>query len=124
MQKIIIIISLALVVASCRTKQMVTKEPVIVGQPVDTVVPIQPVAIGTDEYSPHTLIIYYDGEVGAAPLLEAAKRMGCEIIYQYNNFQGVALRVPDKIKIEDAIGVFKKEKGVTQVNRDRIMHLD
>lgn len=124
MQKILIIISLALVVASCRTQQRATIEPVVTGQPVDTVMHAAPVPSGADEYSPHTLIIYYDSEVGSKPLLEAAKKMGCEIIYQYNIIPGVALRVPDKIKIEDAISIFNKVKGVTQVSRDRIMHLD
>lgn len=75
-------------------------------------------------YAPHTLIISYDVEVGKEPLLEAAKKMHCEVIYDYQNFNMVALRVPDKTDIQKAIRKLEKVKGVLQVNRDQIMYLD
>lgn len=75
-------------------------------------------------YAPHTLIISYDVEVGKEPLLEAAKKMHSEVIYDYQNFNMLALRVPDKTDIQKAIRKLEKVKGVLQVNRDQIMHLD
>lgn len=83
-----------------------------------------PSAVYSQEYSPHVLIIMYDSAVGSKPLLEAAQKMKCEVIYQYNIIKGVALRVPDKVKIEEAIKQFEQVKGVLSVERDRIMHLD
>jgi hypothetical protein len=85
---------------------------------------VQPKVEAEGEYSPHTLIIYYDTTVGKDSLLKAAKKMGCDVFYQYENFNAVALSVPDKIDINKAKAEFEKVKGVLQVSRDRIYHLD
>lgn len=74
-------------------------------------------------YHRGVLIIYYDKSVGAGPLLKAAERYGSEIIYRYNIISGVALRVPENKSDEEAIAYYKKVKGVLQVARDRIYHL-
>lgn len=75
-------------------------------------------------FAPHTLIIFYDPAVGKQPLLKAVRKMEAEILYDYKNFNGMAVRVPDSIRIEDAITRLRKVKGVLQVNRDRIYRLD
>ena len=65
-----------------------------------------------------TLIIMYNAETGEAPLLEAAKKYGAEIIYRYENFSGVALVIPDGKDVNEAIRYFRAVKGVTAVNRN------
>ena len=109
MQRIFIIALLSLMAIGCRTRQVTVEMP----------------AENEDkECSPHVLIIYYDAGIGSGQLLDAAKKMGCEVIYQYNIIKGVALRVPDKADIDDAIKALGKVKGVLQVSRDRITHMD
>lgn len=74
-------------------------------------------------YRPHVLIIFYDEKTGSESLLKAAKKYGSEIIYQYRTMHGVALRVPEKKDIHEAMNYYKKVKGVLSVSRDRINHL-
>lgn len=65
-----------------------------------------------------TLIIMYNAETGEAPLLEAAEKYGAEIIYRYENFNGVALVIPEGKDVNEAIRYFRAVKGVTAVNRN------
>lgn len=80
--------------------------------------------LSADDYAPHTLIVWYDDSVGKQPLLDAAKAMHCEVIYDYRTFNGVALRLPDNLPIDEGISRLQKVEGVLQVNRDRVYHLD
>ena len=75
------------------------------------------------EYSPNTLIIMYDEAVGKEPLLEAIETYGAEVKYDYSLIPGMAIRIPDGKDIHDAITFFRKVKGVTSVERDRIIRL-
>ena len=74
-------------------------------------------------FSPNTLIISYDTEVGTAQLDEAIEAYGAEVIYRYNNINAVAIRIPDGKDIHHAIDHFGQVNGVTAVNRDRKMRL-
>jgi|GEM_PF-6656106 len=74
-------------------------------------------------YSKYTLIINYDPEIGKKPLLKAVKKYKATLIYDYRIVKAIAIRIPDGKDIHEAIEYFQKVKGVTQVNRDRIMHL-
>ena len=76
-----------------------------------------------EEFSPNTLIIMCDEATGKEPLRKAVKEYGAEIIYDYTIINGMAIRIRDGVKIEEAIEYFKKVKGVVSVNRDRINHL-
>lgn len=76
------------------------------------------------EYSPSTLIIYYNGDIGKKPLLKAAKKIGAQIIYQYTFIKGIALKKPDNMTLDETKAYFEKVKGVVSVNYDRIYHLD
>lgn len=71
-------------------------------------------------YSPNTLIIMYDSEVGKEPIVKAIKRYGAEVIYDYNIIPGMAIRIPDGKDIRDAAVYFRKVKGVLSVERDAI----
>ena len=75
------------------------------------------------EYSPNTLIIMYDEAVGKEPLLEAIETYGAEVKYDYSLIPGMAIRIPDGKDIRDAIAFFRKVRGVTSVERDRIIRL-
>ena len=75
------------------------------------------------EYSPNTLIIMYDEAVGKEPLLEAIETYGAEVKYDYSLIPGMAIRIPDGKDIHDAITFFRKVKGVTSGERDRIIRL-
>ena len=76
-----------------------------------------------EEFTPNTLIIMCDEATGKEPLRKAIKEYGAEIIYDYTIINGMAIRIRDGVKIEEAIEYFKKVKGVVSVNRDRINHL-
>lgn len=75
------------------------------------------------EYSPNTLIIMYYEAVGKEPLLEAIETYGAEVKYDYSLIPGMAIRIPDGKDIHDAITFFRKVRGVTSVERDRIIRL-
>lgn len=76
------------------------------------------------EFTPNTLLIMYEKEVGKEPLVEAIKAYKAEIIYDYGKVTGFAIRIPNDKKIDDAIQYFKKVEGVKSVERDRIYHID
>lgn len=75
------------------------------------------------EYSKNTLIVYVDADTGKEPLLEFCKAKKFEVIYNYSNISGAALRIPENVSIEKAIASLKKVKGVVGVARDSIMKL-
>lgn len=75
------------------------------------------------DFSPNTLIIMYDETVGKDPLLEAIETYGAEVKYDYSIIPGMAIRIPDGKDIRDAIAFFRKVRGVTSVERDRIIRL-
>ncbi len=67
------------------------------------------------------LIIMYDKEIGKEYLLEAVKKYGAELLYDYSIIPGIAIKVPGDIL--QAISYFADVKGVTAVERDHIYHL-
>jgi uncharacterized membrane protein YsdA (DUF1294 family) len=75
------------------------------------------------EFSPTTLIIMYDSDVGKQPLLEAVRKYKAEVIYDYSIIPGMAIRKPEDKTLEEAIVMFRKVKGVTSVEKDRITRL-
>lgn len=85
---------------------------------------LKPMTVDTATVVTRTLIVWYDQETGKQPLLKACDSIGAKIIYEYSNFNAVALRVPDGMKMSDAVSLLGKVEGVIAVNRDRIMHLD
>ncbi|MBQ6576863.1 MAG: hypothetical protein IJL91_03845 [Bacteroidales bacterium] len=79
--------------------------------------------IDTELYSPDTLIIMYDTEVGKDPLLKAVEDYGATLKYDYSIIPGIAITLPEGAVMQKAIEYFKKVKGVVTVERDRINHL-
>jgi len=74
-------------------------------------------------FSPNTLIIHYDSQIGNAQLLKDVRDYGAEIIYNYRNINAIAIRIPDGVDIHTAISHFSEVEGVLQVNRDRKLQL-
>lgn len=76
------------------------------------------------QYNPKTLIIFYDGKKGHKALKKAVKKTKAEVIYDYNSFKAMAIKKPDSMTLEQAINFFSKVKGVLQVTKDAIYHID
>lgn len=70
-----------------------------------------------------TLIIMYDTTIGKQPLLKAMKRYKAKLLYDYKNFNGVAISISDTYDETKAIHFFEKVSGVISVQRDRKMQL-
>lgn len=88
--------------------------------------PTQLTAIPSQQQAQDTtgnLIIFYDAQIGSAPLLKAVKTSGTTLIYEYKNLHGIAIRPSSKTNIEDAIAYFKKVNGVLSVEQDRLLKL-
>jgi len=65
----------------------------------------------------YTLIIFYDEKPGKKQLLDSVSRYGGEVIYDYKNFNSLAVKIANKPKA-DAIHYFGGLDGVLQVNLD------
>ena len=72
---------------------------------------------------PRTLIIFYDTDAGREALLDAARRYGSAVIYQYRNFRSMAVSVPRGKKLWRAVRYYKRVKGVLSVLEDRVQTL-
>lgn len=70
-----------------------------------------------------TFIIWYDNTVGKDPLLKYAARENAEILYDYQNFNGMALRVPVHDNTEHTRHLWEQIPGVLAVEPDRVMQL-
>lgn len=83
---------------------------------------IMPPAGESTQFVSHTLIVYYDASLGREALLEATKKEGAKVVYDYKIINAVALSIPEKDDIEKAITAFEKVSGVLQVVRDQVQH--
>ena len=70
------------------------------------------------------LIVFYEGGLGRRHLMKQVKKLNCSIIYDYHNFNAVALKVPEKASIDEVIARLRQTKGVLQVSRDHMYKLD
>lgn len=70
------------------------------------------------------LIIYYEPRAGNGELLKAAKSYGSEVLYVYQNINGIAVTVPRDKTVTDAMKYYGKIKGVLSVTQDRKLQLD
>ena len=109
---LILIAQVAIVLlVSCKTKQTV-----------ELPVPVRSHQ-AEQEHSPNVFLVMYDAEVGKAPLLDAVKAYKCEVIYDYNIINGMALKKPESKSLEETMQYFKSVKGVTHVEYDHIIRL-
>ena len=96
---------------SCKTKQAVELSAPIHSHQVE------------QEHSPNVFLVMYDEKVGKAPLQKAVKAYKCEVIYDYNIINGMALKKPDDKTLEETMQYFKGVKGVLTVEYDHVIRL-
>ena len=80
--------------------------------------------VAQKDYSPNTLIVFYDNKIGETPLLKEIDKMKGVVIYQYRLSCGLSLRIPKLMRIKTAMKRLSQVAGVTQVMRDSIIYLD
>ena len=69
------------------------------------------------------ILVMYDEKVGKAPLQKAVKAYKCEVIYDYNIINGMALKKPEDKSLEETMQHFRGVKGVVAVEYDHITRL-
>ena len=105
------LIMLAVMFVSCRTRQAVESSFPLQAQHIE------------QEHSPDVFLVMYDKETGREPLLKAIKEFQCEIVYDYNFINGMALKKPDAKSLEDTMQFFRGVKGVLTVEYNHIIRL-
>ena len=109
---LILLAQIALItLTSCKTKQAVE-----VSAPIESH-KYEP------EHSPNVFLVMYDKEIGKEPLQKAIEEYKCEVIYNYNIINGMALKKPKDKTLEETMQFFKNVKGVTNVEYDHIIRL-
>lgn len=78
----------------------------------------------TDTTSHCTLIIFYDSTIGKQPLLNYVHIKQCTVIYNYANFNAIAIQLAPKLDKRKTINDLQSVKGVLQVMEDQLLHLD
>lgn len=74
-------------------------------------------------YSKNTLMVFYDTHIGKEPLLNAFKKMNCEVLHEYRLSCGFAIKIPDGKSLRKTAKRLSKVHGVTYVTRDQIQKL-
>ena len=109
---LILVVQIVIVLlTSCKTKQAVELSAPIHSHQVE------------QEHSPNVFLVMYDEKVGKAPLQKAVKAYKCEVIYDYNIINGMALKKPDDKTLEETMQYFKGVKGVLTVEYDHVIRL-
>ena len=108
---ILMTLIMLIISTSCRTKQTIELPTPIIEHKFEP------------EHSPNVFLVMYDAEVGKEPLLKAIKDYKCEIVYDYNFINGMALKKPEDKTLEETMQHFKLVKGVTTVEYDHIIRL-
>ena len=71
-----------------------------------------------------TLILLYEVATPTAPLKKAFAEYGAEILYEYKNINGFAIRIPKEKSLEQAKTHFSKVKGVLSVEKDEKVEIN
>ena len=85
---------------------------------------VDSVTTKSDTAVDRTLIIYYDRSVGKQALLNFVRIKQCNLIYNYVNFNAIAIRLAPQLDKKKTINELREMKGVLQVAEDRVLHLD
>ena len=105
---LILVVQIVIVLlTSCKTKQAVELSAPIHSYQVE------------QEHSPNVFLVMYDEKVGK----KAVKAYKCEVIYDYNIINGMALKKPDDKTLEETMQYFKGVKGVLTVEYDHVIRL-
>ena len=71
-----------------------------------------------------TLIVLYQVGTPVTPLKEAFAKYGAEILYEYKNLNGFAIKIPKEKSLEQAKTHFSKVKGVLSVEKDEKVEIN
>ena len=70
------------------------------------------------------LIIFYDKtQTNTEQLVEQGKKWHLELVYDYRNLNGLAIRVPNKNDVESVKEAYRNMKGVLSIKEDQINQL-
>ena len=105
------------VLTACATSR---RQPALSGTPLA----VDSVTTKSDTAVDRTLIIYYDRSVGKQALLNFVRIKQCKLIYNYVNFNAIAIRLAPQLDKKKTINELREMKGVLQVAEDRVLHLD
>ncbi|PJG81886.1 hypothetical protein [Caviibacterium pharyngocola] len=74
----------------------------------------------TENESSRTLIIFYDPtKTDAKELISQSQRLHTTLVYQYQNFNAIAVNVPPAQDMEETKARFEALPSVLQVNEDQ-----
>ncbi len=77
------------------------------------------------DYTPGTIIVNYDSTIISTTQLESViAESGSTVIYRYNGLKALAVKIGDGTPIAQEMARLRKVKGVTRVQRDRILKLN
>ena len=65
-------------------------------------------------------LVHYDGLKDKKPIFKAIEKTNAEVIYDYENFSTMAVKVPLKKSAEKIQAYFEKVDGVVYVQPDQI----
>lgn len=85
---------------------------------------VDSVTTKSDTAVDRTLIIYYDRSIGKQALLNFVRIKQCKLIYNYVNFNVIAIRLAPQLDKKKTINELREMKGVLQVAEDCVLHLD
>lgn len=71
-----------------------------------------------------TLILLYEAATPTASLKKEFAKYGAEILYEYKNINGFAIRIPKEKSLEQAKTHFYKVKGVLSVEKDEKVEIN
>lgn len=84
----------------------------------------QPACCKGDSISRSVLIIYYQDSAARKRLRKALKKLHCETLYTYHNFDALAVSIPHGANGLDIARQLRKIRGVISVEPDRILQLN
>lgn len=82
-----------------------------------------PAQIGENKHQTNRIIIYYETGINLSNLKTEISKYGGKIIYEYKNFNALAVEIPQNKSVEQSIEHFKKQEGVLNVNADGVSEI-
>lgn len=76
------------------------------------------------QFTPGVAIVTYSSPEAKTNVLGVAKSLGATLIYDYKNFNSVALRRPDSMTLDAMMDELRKIDGVLGVVEDQMCELD
>ncbi|MEE6075816.1 hypothetical protein [Avibacterium paragallinarum] len=82
---------------------------------------ISPQQVEQASSATHDFIIFYDRTLTTAPqLIAASQKLGAELLYEYQNFNAIAVHIPEHLDLSTRVAQLN---GVLQVNPSQMMQL-